>query len=121
VEPYYEFFTWTGKNDLQSILINNIDPSNGSVSSLTASYTYDGFYNPYKTVKDLPLMLGSLDNILPTLSANNALTSQLVGFNAENDYAYQYNPNSLPSSQNLREINQGSLKQSTFVYFQYIQ
>ena len=120
-EQYYESFTWTQKGDLQTVLVNNIDPSNGSVSSLTASYTYDGFYNPYKTVKDLPFMLGSLDNILPMLSANNVLTSQLVGFNAENSYAYQYNPNSVPSSQNISEILQGSVKQSTFVYFQYIQ
>ena len=121
VEQYYESFTWNQKNDLQMVLVNNIDPSTGSVSSLTASYTYDGFYNPYKLVKDLPFMLGSLDNILPMLSANNILTSQLVGFNAENSYAYQYNPNSLPSSQNISEILQGSVKQSTFVYFQYIQ
>lgn len=121
VEQYYESFTWSQKNDLQTVLVNNIDPSNGSVSSLTASYTYDGFYNPYKTVKDLPFMLGTLDNILPMFSANNVLTSQLVGFNAENSYAYQYNTNSLPSSQNISEILQGSIKQSTFVYFQYIQ
>jgi hypothetical protein len=121
LEPYYESFTWTLKNNLQTVLINNIDPSTGSVSSLTASYTYDGFYNPYKTVKDLPFMLGSLDNILPLLSNNNVLTSSLVGFNSENNYTYQYNPNSIPSSQNISEVVQGSVKQSTFVYFQYIQ
>lgn len=121
VELYYENFTWTLKGDIQTILISDIDTANGSVSSLTASYTFDGFYNPYKTVKDLPFMLGTLDNILPLLSTNNVLSSQLVGYNSSNNYGYQYNPNNLPASQNIQVLLQGSLKQSTFVYFQYIQ
>jgi hypothetical protein len=118
-EQYYENYTWDSRKDLQSLLVSTINPTNGSVSSLTASYTYDGFYNPYRTVKDLPFMLGTLDDMLPWLSANNMLTSALVGYSAANNYAYQYDPNNLPASQNLQVVLQGSLKQSTFVYFEY--
>jgi hypothetical protein len=117
---YSEAFTWNSKMDIQQILITNIDTSNGSISSLTASYTYDGFFNPYKTVKDLPFMLGTLDNVLPIISANNATSAQLVGFNSSNNYIYQYTTKSLPSSQNIQILQGGALKQSSFVYFQYI-
>ncbi|HTJ13595.1 MAG TPA: hypothetical protein VL547_16280 [Dinghuibacter sp.] len=118
-EQYFENYTWDGKKDLQSILVNNIDPSNGSVSSLTVTYTYDGFYNPYKTVKDLPFMFGQLGDIVPLLSASNPLGSTLVGYSSANNYSYQYNPNNLPASQNLQILQSGSIKQSTFVYFKY--
>jgi hypothetical protein len=118
-ERYWDTFTWTDKKDISQVLVSN--NNNGSVSDITVAYTYDGFYNPYRTVRDLPFMLGTLDNIVPLLSAHNALTNQLVGFGSETTYAYQYNTSSIPVSQNIGQLVSGSLKQSTFVYFQYIQ
>ena len=118
-EQSYESFSWGAGNNLQSILVSTIDPTNGSVSDLTVTYTYDGFYNPYKTVRDLPFLLGSIADELTALSAGNPLSATLVGYNAANNYAYQYNPNNLPASQNVEVLQQGSIKQSTFVYFAY--
>lgn len=117
-EVYYTNYTWDNKKNLQSVLINNIG-ANGSITSETVTYTYDGFYNPYKTVKDLPFMFGQLNNIIPLLSANNPLSSTLVGYSSANNYTYQYNPDNLPASRNLQIVQQGSVKQSTFVNFEY--
>ncbi|TDW97320.1 hypothetical protein [Dinghuibacter silviterrae] len=114
-EQYWDTFSWTSKKDISQVLVSTAS------SAYTVSYTYDGYYNPYKTVKDLPFMLGTLDNIVPLLSANNAITDVLVGYNSETTYAYQYNNSSVPVSQNISVIVSGSTKQSTFVYFQYIQ
>lgn len=120
-EQYYENYTWAAQESISQILVSSIDPTSGSVSDYTVSYSYDGYFNPYRSIKDLPFMLGRLDNIIPMLSAHNCLTSQLVGYNSTTTDAYQYNTVGLPVSQNISYLVSGSVKQSTSVNFQYIQ
>jgi|GEM_PF-4233326 hypothetical protein len=121
VQLYSESFTWSTAKDISSLLLSNVDTSNGSVSDLSITYAYDGSFNPYKTVKDLAYILGSLDDDLPMLSANNPTSVQITGVNASNDYVYQYNSLSLPVSQNIQVLQSGSVKTSSFVFFQYVQ
>ena len=119
VQLYSENFTWDGQKDISQILVTNIDTANGAVSSITYTSTYDGYVNPYRTVKDLPFIVGSLDNVLPMLSADNVTSLQLMGSSSQDAYIYQYNTNNLPTSQNFQFLFQGALKQSSFVYFEY--
>jgi hypothetical protein len=113
-------FTWNTYQDLTQVMITSADTSSGLTSEQWATYMYDNSYNPYKTVQDLAYILGPLDNDLTMLSANDALGLFLSGHNFSDTLLYQYNPQNLPTSQNLELIQQGSLKSSTFTYFQYI-
>lgn len=118
---YSETFTWNQNKDITSVLLSNVDTTTGAVSDMTITYTYDGLFNPYKTVRDLAYILGPLDSDLPMISANNPTNVQIIGFNASNAFQYQYNSKNLPSSQLIQTIQQGSVKSSNTVYFSYNQ
>lgn len=116
-----EIITWNSQGDISSMVINSIDTTSGAVLALTSDYTYDGSYNPYRTLTDAAFILGSaIDGNILMLTANNVSTAQVTGYNSSNSYIYQYNAQSLPTSQNFEYLQQGAVKSSSLTYFQYI-
>jgi hypothetical protein len=116
-----EVLTWNSQGDISSMVINSIDTTSGAVLALTSDYTYDGSYNPYRTLSDAAFILGSaIDGNVLMLTANNVSTAQVTGYNSSNSYLYQYNAQSLPTSQNFEYLQQGAVKSSSLTYFQYI-
>jgi hypothetical protein len=115
-----EIYTWSSQHDIIAVLFNNYDTTAGTWTAATVQYQFDGSYNPYQTVKDLPLILGGI-NTVNLLSANNATGITLVGQTVGINYLYDYNSQSLPTTSDEQEIIQTELKASIFTYFQYIE
>lgn len=115
-----ETYTWSSQHDIIGVVFNDYDTTTGTWAASTVQYQFDGSYNPYQTVKDLPLILGGI-NTVNLLSANNATAITLVGQTIGVNYQYTYNSQSLPTSSDEQVIEQSELKNSVFTYFQYIE
>ncbi len=112
--------TWSNQHNITQTAVNAYDTSGGTWSSLQASYEFDGSFNPYLTVKDLPLILGQATTIA-AISANNVTAERLSGYSFYDTLAYTYNTKSLPTSSDIQLVQSGITKTSTFTYFQYIE
>jgi hypothetical protein len=119
-EVQSETYTWSSQHDIIAVLFNDYDTTADTWSASTVQYQYDGSYNPYQTVKDLPLILGGI-NTVNLLSANNVTGITLVGLTIGVNYIYTYNSQSLPTISDDQVIEQTELKNSVFTYFQYIE
>lgn len=115
-----ETFTWSTQGDIISVLFNNLDTIAGTWTASTVTYQFDGSFNPYQTVQDLPLILGGI-NTVNYLSANNVTGVTLVGQTIGVNYQYTYNSKSLPTFSNEAVIIQTQLKNNVLTYFQYIE
>jgi hypothetical protein len=116
-----EAFTWNSQGDISQVIVNTTDTTSGSVSAQTLTYTYDGSFNPYRTLTDAAFILGSaVDANIQMLTTNNVASVQITGYNSSNSYLYQYNAQSLPTSLNFEYLQQGAIKSSSLTYFQYI-
>ena len=115
-----ETFTWSTQGDIISVLFNNLDTTAGTWTASTVTYQFDGSFNPYQTVQDLPLILGGI-NTVNYLSANNVTGVTLVGQTIGVNYQYTYNSKSLPTFSNEAVIIQTQLKNNVLTYFQYIE
>ncbi len=116
-----EAFTWNSQGDLSQVLVNTTDTTSGSISAQTVEYTNDGSYNPYRTLTDAAFILGTtVDANIVMLTTNNVATVQITGYSFSNSYIYQYNAQSLPTSQIFEYLQQGAVKTSSLTYFQYI-
>ena len=114
-----EQFTWNSQQDITQVTETAYDTSSATTSTQIGQYVYDGSFNPYRTVKDLSLIMGECADPL-LLTANNATSQRLEGNISADSILYVYNTASLPTSANLELLQQGALKSSTFTYFQYI-
>jgi hypothetical protein len=113
-------YTWSSQHDIISVLFNDYDTTAGTWTASTVQYQFDGSYNPYQTVKDLPLILGGINNV-SMLSANNPTDIVMVGLPTGINYLYTYNAQSFPTSSDEALIQQTVVKSSIFTYFQYIE
>lgn len=103
------------------MLVNTTDTASGAISAQTVEYTYDGSFNPYRTLTDAAFILGTtVDANIVMLTTNNVSSIQITGFSFSNSYIYQYNSQSLPTSQIFEYLQQGAVKTSSLAYFQYI-
>jgi len=113
--------TWNSQKDVTQALLTYYTTPGGTASNIVTTYTYDGYGNPYNTVKDFALIMQQ-PSAVGLLTGNNVTSARLTGFSTYDSTLYQYNTSGLPAGASLEILNNGALEgQPLPTTFQYNQ